>query len=103
MSLTRLVELARSEQQAIDRRRWDLLVEIRTEQLAILRQLQGRLTPSALPALELVLDRCRTTEKMLVERMAETRGVIERLGTGRQAVRGYAGGARRRGGIEIHV
>jgi len=103
VSLARLVELAREEQKAVAERRWETLVEIRAEQHLLLRGLAGRLSSDALPALELVLDRCAATEKLLSERLAETQRIIERLRTGRRAVRGYAGGAGRAAGLEIRV
>jgi len=89
MSLERLAELAREEEQAVEGRRWETLLAIRAEQHAILEGLRGRLAADARPVLELALARSHATEKTLFSSLAETQGIIERLRAGQRAIRGY--------------
>jgi len=103
VSLERLAELTRAEQEAVEGRRWEALLEIQAEQLALLRSLRGRLGADALPVLERSLARVRATERVLFGSLAERHGVIERLRARRRAIGGYHADPRRAGRFEIRA
>ncbi len=103
MSLERLAELARREEEAVAGRRWEELIEIRAEQQELLASMRGRHDASARPVLEAALARALATERALIASLAETQGAIERLRAGRRAVRGYDAGGTVPRALEIRV
>lgn len=82
-------ELVAREEAAVAGRRWDELLKIQAERRAIIDALPARLPQEAKPALERALARSEATRRILVAAMAETKGTIERLRSGRRVVGAY--------------
>jgi hypothetical protein len=97
----RLAGLAAREEAAVASRRWTELLEIQDEQRAVLDALPRELPSGAQPVLELALSRIGTTQRALFAALAETKGTIERLRSGRRAVGAYA--TRSRSGLETEA
>jgi len=89
VDLDRLAELARAEEQAVASRRWHELLAIQDEQRQLLDALPTPLPAEVKPFLEQALTRVGVTQSALLGALAETKGKIERLGTGRRTVGAY--------------
>ena len=89
MDLDRLAELARAEERAVASGRWHELLAIQDEQRELLDALPNPAPAEARPFLEEALARAGATQNALVGALAETKGKIERLGTGRRTVGAY--------------
>jgi hypothetical protein len=89
VNFEQLAELARREEAAVESRRWEELITIQKEQMALLDALPDVLPREALIVLENALGRCRTTQQSLFAGLAETKGVMERLRSGRRAIGAY--------------
>jgi hypothetical protein len=82
-------ELVAREEAAVAGRRWDELLEIQAERRQALDDLPENLPQEARPTLERALARSEATRQALVAAMAETKGTIERLRSGRRVVGAY--------------
>ena len=89
MNYDLLAELARREEQAVQSRDWEELIAIQAEQLELLDSLPETPPREAQAVLEHALECCRSTQRSLFASLAETQGIMERLGTGRRALGGY--------------
>lgn len=86
-----LDDLGVREAAAIAGARWDELVDIQAERRSLLGSLPAPPPPEAKAALERALARTHETQQTLVAVMAETKGMLERLGGGRRALQAYGG------------
>ena len=85
----------------MESRRWEELIAIQQEQLELLESLPDSPPREARRALENALERCRSTQQLLFGSMAETQGLMERLGAGRRAIGSYR--TTRRGKVDAHA
>ena len=89
MNYELLAELARREEHAVNNHNWEELIAIQKEQLDLLESLPDTPPREALAVLEQALECCRTTQQSLFASLAETQGIMERLGAGRRALGAY--------------
>ncbi len=101
MSFDYLAELLDREEQAVESRRWEALIEIQQQQLELLNSLPDSLPREALALLERALERCRSTQQLLFASLAETQGLLERLRAGRRAMSSYR--TNRRGSVDARA
>ena len=90
MNYELLAELARREEEAVKSRNLEDLIAIQAEQLELLQSLPETPPREAQAVLEQALASCRNTQQSLFASLAETQGILERLGTGRRALDGYS-------------
>jgi hypothetical protein len=81
--------LARAQESAVAGRRWDELLEIQATMHAVLAD-AGSAPESAREILEKAYESSRSAERMLFGSLAERKGLLERLRSGRRAAAAYA-------------